>query len=619
MLPAAVDERLSQARILLERRGVVAADLLASPIHDSWTRCLAAGLAPERPPPLTAVDDATLREACDRSDLALRLARAEMRNLYHQIAGTNFMIAFAAPDALLLDTISDSSFSATARATSIRPGSRWGEAWCGTNALGTAAQQAQPITVHGGEHFFNRYGTLTCTAVPVFGPDASLVGVLDASSDCRSRQQHTRALVGMAATQIENGLFREAHRGALVVAFHSRGEYLHTLNAGLLALDADGVVLGANPQARFLLQGLPALPGRRFEEVFRTRFGQFVDAARSGERQRLDDLVGSAFVATIEALPAAPRVSSPPKAAPALPTGFVADDPRVQEAVRRVEAAAARKLPILIRGETGTGKEQLARHAHIAGRRAGEFVALNCAALPDSLAEAELFGHADGAFTGARRGGAPGLVVEADGGTLFLDEIGDMPLPLQAVLLRLLDDWTVRPVGGGRRRKVDVQLVAATNADLERAVEAGRFRADLFYRLGAVEATLPPLAERRDFAAIARHLLSEIAPGCSITPMAVDRLAKRPWPGNVRELRNVLIRLTLDGPDRPIDLRSVESSCNAPAASTQRAASGNLREAMRQRIHTVHQDRGGNISETARALGVSRNTIYRALQATKPD
>ena len=141
MLPAMADERLSQARILLQRRGIADADLLAPPIHDSWTRCLAAGLDPERPPPLTVVDDSTLREARDRSDLALRLARTEMKNLYHQIAGTNFMIAFAAPDALLLDTISDSSFSATARATAIRPGSHWAEIRCGTNALGTVAQQ----------------------------------------------------------------------------------------------------------------------------------------------------------------------------------------------------------------------------------------------------------------------------------------------------------------------------------------------------------------------------------------------------------------------------------------------------------------------------------------------
>ncbi|WP_342238641.1 sigma-54-dependent Fis family transcriptional regulator [Inquilinus sp. OTU3971] len=619
MLPATADERLSQARIMLERRGIADADLLAPPIRDSWTRCLAAGLDPERPPPLAMVDDATLREARDRSDLALRLARTEMKNLYHQVAGTNFMIAFAAPDALLLDTISDSSFSATARATAIRPGSLWAETRCGTNALGTTAQQGQPITVHGGEHFFNRYGTLTCTAVPVFGPDASLAGVLDASSDCRSRQQHTRALVAMAATQIENGLFRECHHASMVIAFHSRGEYLHTLNAGLLALDPDGAVLGANPQARFLLQGLAALPGSHFADLFHTRLGSFLDGARTRERQRLDDLVGSAFVATIETLPQPRRMPSPPRASRVLPTGFIADDRRVAEVVRRVEAAAARKLPILIRGETGTGKEQLARHAHLAGRRTGEFVPLNCAALPDSLAEAELFGHTDGAFTGARRGGAPGLVVEADGGTLFLDEIGDMPLPLQAVLLRLLDDWTVRPVGGGKRRTVDVQVVAATNADLERAVTAGTFRADLFYRLSAVEVTLPPLAERRDFGAIVRHLLSEIAPDRSITPTALDRLAERPWPGNVRELRNVLSRLSLDEADRPIDLDDVDSLPEPPAGLSRHQAPSCLRETVQQRIRAVHSDLSGNISETARRLGVSRNTIYRALRASMPD
>ena len=150
-------------------------------------------------------------------------------------------------------------------------------------------------------------------------------------------------------------------------------------------------------------------------------------------------------------------------------------------------------MPILIRGETGTGKEQLARHAHVASGRTGAFVPVNCAALPESLIEAELFGYAEGAFTGARRDGAIGLVKEADGGTLFLDEIGDMPVALQAVLLRLLDDWTVRPVGGVRT-KVDVFLISATNASLDKAIAEGRFRSDLLYRLNTLEVTLPRLA-----------------------------------------------------------------------------------------------------------------------------
>ena len=209
-------------------------------------------------------------------------------------------------------------------------------------------------------------------------------------------------------------------------------------------------------------------------------------------------------------------------------------------------------MPILIRGETGTGKEQLARHAHAASGRSGTFVAVNCAALPESLIEAELFGYGEGAFTGARKGGSSGLVKEADGGTLFLDEIGDMPVTLQAVLLRFLDDWTVRPVGGAKRQ-VDVLLISATNADLSKSIAKGRFRPDLLFRLNTLEVTLPPLAERSDFQAIAKHLLATIDARRTLSPRLVEHLAKCAWPGNIRELRNVLSRLTLQTEDSVID------------------------------------------------------------------
>jgi sigma-54 dependent transcriptional regulator, acetoin dehydrogenase operon transcriptional activator AcoR len=281
----------------------------------------------------------------------------------------------------------------------------------------------------------------------------------------------------------------------------------------------------------------------------------------------------------------------------------------VATAMRQVEAAAKRRLPILIRVETGTGKEQLARHAHAASGRAGRFVPVNCAALPDSLVEAELFGHAEGAFTGARRGGAPGLVSQAHGGTLFLDEIGDMPLGLQAVLLRLLDDWMVRPIGGGAAREVDVLLVAATNLDLRESVANSRFRADLYYRLDTIEALLPPLRERTDFAAILRHLLAALGASAEIEAAAAARLAAHCWPGNIRELRNALTRLTLIDAGRTVTLGDVERLLGAPAA-----AGDKLRDQMTARILAAHRETGGNLSATARRLGVSRNTIYRALK-----
>ena len=279
------------------------------------------------------------------------------------------------------------------------------------------------------------------------------------------------------------------------------------------------------------------------------------------------------------------------------------------------EAAAKRRLPILIRGETGTGKEQLARHAHACSGRRGAFVPVNCGALPERLIEAELFGHAEGAFTGARRGGATGLVAQADRGTLFLDEIGEMPLALQTVLLRLLDDWTVRPVGGDGARKVDVLLIAATHVDLQEDVARGRFRADLYYRLDTIEAKLPPLRDRSDFAADRDPSSRHHQPGdTGSRKRAISSLGAHNWPGNIRELRNFLTRLTLTSDVSLVDSAMIDAHLGVPSSE---GGAGRLKDQTVERIVTVHRDLGGNLSAAARRLGVSRNTVYRALARRK--
>ena len=355
---------------------------------------------------------------------------------------------------MVLDTITDDTFRTTAEAKNIRAGGLWGELQQGTNALGLASAMKAPVTVHGPEHFFRMHDGLTCNAAPIFGPSGEIAGVLDASSDCRSRQRHTMALVKMSVRQIENGLFRDLHRNNLVLIFHTRAEYLRTLSAGLLAVDPSGTILAASAQAAFFLQGLPARPGHHFAELFRTGFLEFLDESHRRDRVRLEDHEGSSYVVMIDnlhqACPLHRHAEPKPKPKQHPSPDFIAEDPAVVALLGQVAGAVARGVPILIRGPTGTGKELMARHAHAVSGRTGAFVPVNCAALPDTLIEAELFGYAEGAFTGARRGGAKGLVDEADGGTLFLDEIGDMPVQLQSILLRLLDDWTIRPVGGTR-------------------------------------------------------------------------------------------------------------------------------------------------------------------------
>ena len=607
-----VAERATQAHGILRQSGTVPSNLLAAEIYESWLRCVALGLDSTRPPSVDLASPRVLRSEQEERVLLRGLALAEMRTLHDQIAGSNFLIAFATPEGLLLDIVADKSFADTPEAKNIRPGSLWSETLCGTNGIGTAAFLKRPVVVHGSEHYFPSFGSLTCAASPIFAPDGSLAGILDASSDCVSRQTHTAALVCMAATQIENGLFRERHHRDILIAFHNRGEYLHTLTAGLIAVDDSGRILAANQAARILLHGLPTTPGRSFTDIFRTRFSSFMDEGRLRERQRLQDEVGSSFIATIEHPNVSPMlraVARPRAAAPITPTPFISVDPVVAHVVRQTEAAAQRKMPILIRGETGTGKEQLARHAHAASGRSGAFVAVNCAALPDSLIEAELFGYGEGAFTGARKGGSAGLVKEADGGTLFLDEIGDMPVTLQAVLLRFLDDWTVRPVGGAKRQ-VDVLLISATNADLGESIAKGRFRSDLLFRLNTLEVTLPPLAERSDFRAIAGHLLATIDARRTLSARLVEHLAKCSWPGNIRELRNVLSRLTLQTEDSFIDY---PEAALIAGQHTEEGRSGTLQGRHRAQVLSTYAETGNNVSETARRLGVSRNTIYRVL------
>jgi transcriptional regulator of acetoin/glycerol metabolism len=610
-------ERTSRARLALERHAVVSESLLPREISASWQRCLEAGLDPRSAPEAAVLDGAELARRQDASGHAFQLARAEMETLYHQIAGSEFMIAFADADGVVLDTLSDQAFGASAGGRRIMCGSVWSEAVAGTNALGTAAAIGQPIIIHGAEHFFSCYRPISCAAAPIRAPGGSMVGLLDASSNCSSRQSHTLALVQMAATHIENGLFVREMRSQVVIGIHPRAEFLGTISAGMIAVDEEGIIRAANGRAAMLLAGLNLAPGTRFEQVFNESWRSFLARLCAEDRVFLRDALGSSC-AVSWANPhsaflsprrqhAVPRAMAQHVHSKATDTDFVAKDAQVQAALALVDSAVRIGAPILIHGETGSGKEMLARYAHKASGRRGEFVAINCAAIPEELFEAELFGHEAGAFTGARKHGNTGLIVSADGGTLLLDEIAELPLPLQAALLRFLDDQRVRPVGGRASRQVDVQVLAATNADLRAEVEAKRFRADLLYRLDIVQATLPPLRARSDFDAAVRFVLQRIDEGAAITEAALVGLRAHHWPGNFRELRTMLTRALLAAPGGVIDARQTDAVL-PPSAG---AAPSSLRGKSAEEVLRVFRETGGNISVTAERLAIARNTVYR--------
>ncbi len=286
-----------------------------------------------------------------------------------------------------------------------------------------------------------------------------------------------------------------------------------------------------------------------------------------------------------------------------------------------VERAAEADCPVLVTGETGTGKNLVAKAIHHGGsRREKPFVHLNCAALPETLIEAELFGWERGAFTGAA-GAREGVFEVAEGGTLFLDELGEMPLHLQAKLLSVLEDKEVKRLGGRLAHPVDVRVIAATNADIEARVAEGRFRADLFYRLEVMRVRSPPLRERPgDLPALCEHLLERIAAGRTLPPLApgeLDRLAAYPWPGNVRELKNVLERAAVLQREalRPSELLSTASAAAGHSPVGEAAGEAETLAVAEQRhVETALRRESGNLARTARALGISLSTLKRKVK-----
>jgi sigma-54 dependent transcriptional regulator, acetoin dehydrogenase operon transcriptional activator AcoR len=618
---------------------------LRSSVAASWQRSRNHRVTIDRAQaPLVA--DAELFRLRSRHASLRHAARCALQSSKTFLSDANSIMILTDPAGLIIDTQGDARVIDAGRTVHLEHGGRWSEADIGTNAIGAAIAESRPVQIHGAEHFCTEVQRWTCAAVPVHDPsDGELLGVVDISGPASTFNPQSLALAVSVGHHVESVLAQSirqdnerllcdflARRSMWLteecMLLDRRGTILHATDRALGAMRESGLGTAGEPPTRILkatpFEEWPArlkelLPNASFDLVSDgcTGIGAIV-VLHTRRRSRTDSNIPNSKSETGRREPAiaAPsqnkRISQPqpPQRMDASEnSSFVAQDSNVRAIVRRVESAAARKLPTLIRGETGTGKEQLARHAHAASGRSGPFVPVNCAALPENLIEAELFGYADGAFTGARRGGATGLVKEADGGTLFLDEIGDMPIALQGVLLRLLDDWTVRPVGGAGV-KVDVLLVSATNATLDRAIVEGRFRSDLLYRLNTLEVTLPGLRDRADFDAIARHLLRKIDPNCRVTTEALARLAPHPWPGNIRELRNMLARLTLGAADGLIDEACVVA---ALIDQTPPTPPESLHDVQRARILMVYAETAGNVSETARRLGVSRNTIYRAL------
>lgn len=652
MPPSVLQERpvpslLRQARRQLMSSGNLQHDLILPELTQSWMRCWSAGLQPcGRTPGAPHASGAQLARALEVQRELVAHARPVMEFLLDQTRETDSMVVLAGADGMLLHASGDPHFVSRAERVALRPGATWHEQYRGTNAIGTALTDDRALVVHAEEHFLERNGFLTCAAAPIHAPDGRLLGALDVSGDYRGYHRHTLGLVRSAARMIEHRLFETRHDlrhwGGVRLRLHAQPEGLGTVTEGLLAVREDGLLVGASATALDIL-GLTwrDLQHARLDTVLAESLEQLLDWCQrsayiprvvhtaSGQAVWLRVEMGRASHAAHRAVPQGAASVVPADALAALDTG----DVTLQAAIARARKVMGKPIPLLLQGESGVGKEVFARAVHDSGpRRAQAFVAVNCAALPENLIEAELFGYQGGAFTGARREGAQGRIREAHGGTLFLDEIGDMPLPLQARLLRVLQDREVVPLGGGKPVPVDFALVCATHRQLPQEMQAGRFREDLYYRLNGLTLQLPALRERSDFEHLLvrqlRGLVSERS--IAIAPGLLASLRRYRWPGNVRQLANALRTAcalldehesVIDWHHLPDDLAlALQAEANLMVqggAIPPEDATSDLRSVSHQAIARTVDACAGNLSEAARSLGISRNTLYRKLRGMK--
>ncbi len=594
-------------------------------VRDSWSRCRDFGLTHQSQPAFGQAAPGEVSALLESQHFLVQTTHQEVLPYYENIlANSNCLIMLADNQGQLLQSWGDRRFVEPSQAAGFAPGAWWQERYSGTNAIGTALACGQAVHIQRDEHFLKANRFMTGSASPIFDASRQMIGVLDVSSDSYLPPAHTLGMVKMMSQSVENRLILNLFKDDYFqLSFNTSLDNLDSQWAGLLVFDEAGQIVSANRRADSLLGvGLSRV---NIESLFDVPLQQLLNqpenlpfALRAAGRYRFHGLLKRPRKPRIQPRDFRPQAAPAPRQEGFTLANINLGDPRVDKAVRQAERLVEKDIPILIQGETGAGKEVFVKALHNASSRAGQpLIAVNCAAIPADLVESELFGYEKGAFTGASQKGHIGLIRKAHKGTLFLDEIGDMPLRVQARLLRVLQERCVQPLGGGEPYPVDIRLVSATNRPLRQDVDAGLFRADLYYRISGLNLELPPLRERSDKAALFQRVWEhhrEPSQWAGLSREVLELFQRHPWPGNLRQLSSVMQIALAMAEDQPIRAEHLPDDFFADLQN----ASDNLL-ACEPAIETgdlasQYQACGGNISHLARSLGLSRNTLYKRLR-----
>jgi transcriptional regulator of acetoin/glycerol metabolism len=597
---ALVDQqRLSHARHRFIEGAPLPLGLVPEAIAQSWARSRASGLLPwntwqaERDDQLQILDTADLRLA--------DCVRPEIDRLWQQIGGSSWTLFCVNPQGVIVHARQSRQLDGPLLPLQI--GRRIQEADIGTTAPACTLAEGVPMVVIGNQHYLSELEHVFCVSVPVRGLGGEIIGALDITGVGERHAGAVLEQLSHAAMAAENRLFAGLGDCRILSLQHDP-RLLGTPLQGLLAIDHAGRIRNANRAAQRLLGLQQYQPdGRHLDQLFEASTA--IDLHRAPQQLTLND--GSRLFARVleQHRPMVSRTlrqNQPPS-----PLGA---DTGLNRQLQQAHKAFAAGVPILLQGETGTGKEVFARALHEHWNPQAPFVAINCSAIPESLIEAELFGYAEGTFTGARKGGASGQLEAAHGGTLLLDEIGDMPAALQTRLLRVLQEREITRLGSSQRRPLDVRVISATHCDLPQRMAARQFREDLYYRLNGLSVQLPPLREREDLDTLIERLRLRHA-GPPLHGSALQALRRQKWPGNVRQLEQTLrLASALAQGEAMIRLEHLPMELQQlPVA----APAGDLEATLRRTVESALAANGGNISATAAQLGISRTTLYKKL------
>ena len=605
-----------------------------SAIRNSWARCRDVGLSPSGKPVDAVTSDIDLSIIQEKNERIRQFVLPELQLLYNQIAGTNFMVAYADTSGIVLDAYLDEEFKRSDAGKEVIPGSIWTENNRGTNALGLALHSGKPQIVAGKDHYFRKLGNLSCFASPIYGQNNEILGVIDATSDAASRQEHTLALVKLASKNVENRLFIEQFNDSLILIFHARHEYLSTTSAALLAVDEHGFIDGANINAKIMLNGLNLYNKQHFGDIFSVPFSAVINRLNLGQIIRIQDAMGSAVFMSMKdnRTKKIVNLSTEPSSLKQIETqsiqklhknkkpinpNYIMEDPILKRHISNAENALNHGLVIFIEGKRGTGKHSTVVELNRRFLQTKTYIDIDCAQITSENYENILFGSFGkiGYFENEVQSHPIGKLTLASGKCISFKNIELLPINVQNILTEVMEAHQEQET---KNKFIPINGFLFSSKISMQNLQLNPGMSDEFLEcLIGAQIQLPMLEDRTDFDKIVIEILRQISPDHTLSKSAMDSLKTRTWPGNIRQLKKVLRVLIANTKGQVIRNAIIQKDQNLSGSEVQPCSSCLQSSARKENCILIRKtwiDTGRNVSLVSRRLGLSRTTIYKHIK-----